>query len=335
MTRFLAEEFGNVHLSIEPDQIVLDFEASRPSVLVLAFERLDAAQAYRNRLFRSSRLAHLTPLKTVVLCDAIDLQRACDCCKAGAFDDYVLFWPQPYDGPRLGMAIHQALRQLPRNSAEVIDASQWATHAREIAHREPALAQHAHRFAHEVDKTRAALAAAARTADPTIQRRYGQVGQSVDALCEAARALAGALGPQLQAARAMRALAERVRPTVLVVEDDAFEQTLVARLLEETKVEIISASTGAQAFSSIWIRRPDLVLIDVDLPDVNGIEVTRRIKSVKPLARIPVVHMAACGRRAVVMESLKAGAAGFIVKPLRRATLLDKLEALLPGSVTA
>src|SRR6202035_2095106 len=105
-------------------------------------------------------------------------------------------------------------------------------------------------------------------------------------------------------------------------------------LLKGTKAKLICASTGAQALHSMAIRRPDLVLMDIDLPDVNGMEVMRRLKSVEPLADIPVIMVTRRSQRTVVMEGIRAGAADFMVKPLQRATLLHKLEAYLPGSVT-
>lgn len=333
VTRFIAEAFGSVQASIEPAQTASDFEASRPAVLVLAFAALDAAQDYCNRLFRSSPLAHLTPHKTIVLCSADELQRAYEACEAGIFDDYVPFWPQPLDVRRLDMAIHRGLDQMATTSCDAVGVDQLAAHARYIARLTPHLAEHAHRFAHAIGRTHAAADAAARSGGPAFQRCFRQVGESVDALCSAAQGLAGALGPQLEAVRVMGALTERIRPTVLAVEDDAVEQTQLAHLLDNTKVELTHASSGAQAFSSIWTRRPDLVLMDIDLPDVNGMEVTRRLKSVVPLASIPVILVAAYGRRSVVMESLKAGAADFMIKPLRRSTVLEKLEAFLPGSV--
>jgi DNA-binding response OmpR family regulator len=74
--------------------------------------------------------------------------------------------------------------------------------------------------------------------------------------------------------------------------------------------------------------------MDIDLPDVDGVEVTRRLKAVEPLASTPVIIATARSHRTVVMESLKAGAADIMVKPYCRATLLDKLDTFLPVSVT-
>lgn len=334
VARLVAGEFDNVHVSTQPEQTIYDFEAFRPVVLILAFSQFESAQCYRNRLYRSSRLAHVVPHRTIVLCSADELRRVYGCCKARLFDDYVLFWPQTCDRLRLPIAVHHALDRLARSAPDAVSAGQLASHARHLGNLEPRLAGLARRFAREVEVTRAAASTAERSADLAVRQSFTRLGESVDALCDAARAMAGALGPQLQAARAMRELAERVRPTVLAVNDDPFEQTLLTRFLTDTKVELICASTGAQALSTIWTRRPDLVLIDIDLPDVNGMEVTRRLKSVEPLAGIPVIMVTGHSQRAVVMESLKAGAADLIVKPFRRTTLLDKLEAFLPGSVT-
>jgi CheY-like chemotaxis protein len=332
--RPLVEEFGVVRISTKPAQAVADFEACRPVVLVLAFGNIENARSYRHRLSRASQVALAMPHSAIVLCGADDLQRAYDLCKAGVFDDYVLFWPRTNDAPRLAMAVHHALHLLSTPFPNAVGARRLAAHARHIASLEPNLAELARRFSREVDMTRAAVGAVERTGGNAFRRCIHQLGESVDALCGAAQTLAVALGPQLQAARTMRELANRMRPTVLAVDDDSFEQMMLARLLKGTKIELICASTGAQAFRSMAIRRPDLVLMDIDLPDVNGMEVTRRLKSVEPLADIPVIMVTGRSRRTVVMESLSAGAADFMVKPFCRATLLDKLEAYLPGNVT-
>jgi CheY-like chemotaxis protein len=331
--RLIAGEFDSVHRSTQPDRTVSDFESLRPAVVILAFDKLEAAQSYRNRLYRSSRLAHVVPHRTIVLCRADELRRVYYCCKSGIFDDYVLLWPETRDRPRLAMAIHHALHLLARNAPDAVSVGEFAAHARHFGSLEPKLAELARRFASEVEVTHAAASAAERSSSATFRQEFPRLCDSVDALCDAARAMANALGPQLQTARAMHELAKRVRPTVLAVDDDVFEQTLLARLLANTKVDLICVSTGAQAFSSIWTRRPDLMLIDADLPDISGIEVIRRLKSVEPLAAIPVIMATAHSQRAIVMESLKAGAVDFIVKPFRRATLLGKLEAFLPAGV--
>ncbi|CAN7560979.1 response regulator [Trinickia sp. LjRoot230] len=333
VARLVEDEFRCVRISTRTECIVSDFEAFRPVVVVLAFDRFDAATRYCDRLYGASRLIHAIPHRTIVLCAADELRRVYDSCKRGVFDDYVLFWPTTNDGPRLAMAVHHALHRLSKSSPDAVSAGQLAAHARHIASLEPTLAELARRFACEVDRTGAVAATAQHEAGDACARPFRRLGESVDALCHAAQALAVALGPQLRAARAMGELAQRVRPAVLVVDDDAFQRSLLARLLDGTKVDLSCATSGAQAFGAIWNRRPDLVLMDIDLPDVTGMELTRRLKSVRPLAHIPVIMVTGHSERTVVMESLRAGAADFMVKPFRRATLLQKLEAFLPGAI--
>ena len=119
----------------------------------------------------------------------------------------------------------------------------------------------------------------------------------------------------------------------VAVDDDRFQRCMLERLLAGTRVDLTCAASGAQAFRAIRARRPDLVLVDVDLPDVSGMELTRRLKSVEPLSRIPIIMVTGESRRTVVLESVRAGAADFMVKPFCRSTLIDKLEAFLPGAV--
>jgi CheY-like chemotaxis protein len=119
-----------------------------------------------------------------------------------------------------------------------------------------------------------------------------------------------------------------VRPVILVVDDDEFQQKLIAKLFSGQDVEIIFASSAAEALGTLWRHRAGLILMDVDLPEIDGIEATRRIKSVPQFAGIPVVMVTGHSEKNVVVDSLKAGAADFLVKPFDRATLLGKLRLL-------
>ncbi len=81
----------------------------------------------------------------------------------------------------------------------------------------------------------------------------------------------------------------------------------------------------------MFLRRcqPDLILMDVQLPDVDGITLTRQLKSIDSYAAIPIVMLTGQGQTNVVVESRNAGAVDFVVKPFDRATLLRKVAAQL------
>ena len=97
------------------------------------------------------------------------------------------------------------------------------------------------------------------------------------------------LSAQLAPIQAMLELAKRVRSVILVVDDDDFQQKLIARLFSGQNVEMIFASSAAEALGTLWRHRADLIVMDVDLSEIDGIEATRRIRSVPQFAAIPVV----------------------------------------------
>ena len=119
------------------------------------------------------------------------------------------------------------------------------------------------------------------------------------------------------------------KPVVLMVEDDEFQQKLLARLVAGQDIQVVFASTGEQAQQKMWEYKPSLVLMDVGLPDTSGVEATRKIKAIAQFAHVPIVMVTGHSERQVVVESLKAGAIDFLVKPFDKSTLLEKLRLLL------
>jgi CheY-like chemotaxis protein len=120
-------------------------------------------------------------------------------------------------------------------------------------------------------------------------------------------------------------MAEQVRPTVLVVDDDEFQHKMVARILETENCRLVFVASGAEALKILGTVQPDLILMDVQMPGMDGIETTRRLKAVPRLAKVPVVMITGQSAGTVVVDSLKAGAADFVVKPFEREKLISKV----------
>ena len=131
--------------------------------------------------------------------------------------------------------------------------------------------------------------------------------------------------PHLESVRALNTLAERVRMTILVVDDDEFQHEFVKGFLPETGYHQIHANSGAEALNLLRKIRPDLILMDIVMPDMDGIEATRRIRKIPQLAGVPVIMVTGNSGKDAVKESIEAGATNFIVKPFDRATLLAKI----------
>lgn len=120
-----------------------------------------------------------------------------------------------------------------------------------------------------------------------------------------------------------------LRKTVLVVDDDEFQHKLVGKLLESKDFDLVYAASGIDALSMIPGMLPDIILMDVVMPDMDGIETMRNMKAVPQLARIPVVMITGKSEGKVVSDCLKAGAVDFVVKPFDRAVLIAKIDRAL------
>jgi CheY-like chemotaxis protein len=317
--KLLADDFGTVRLSVKPESAVADFETHRPAVLVLAFDTIEAAQRYYLGLYRLGTTVHTVPHRTVLLCSSRDLHTAYELCRKEHFDDYVLFWPATNDAPRIRMSVHQALRLI---RAENRAGESWLR----AAPGQPATARPVRGAAHapvaSAPRASAQPGAGAPNAGWFFEDAQGASASAASAAAQAAQPLpAASPTPQPD------------RPKVLIVEDDEFQQKLLARLLSGQHLELAFAGTGAEAQSLMWEMKPDLVLMDVGLPDTSGVEATRAIKAIAQFAHVPIVMVTGHSERAIVVESLKAGAVDFLVKPFDRNTLIDKLRLFL--SVTA
>lgn len=114
---------------------------------------------------------------------------------------------------------------------------------------------------------------------------------------------------------------------ILVVDDAAFMRMKATRLLIENGYEVVEASTGAEAVSIFKRESPDAVLLDITMPDMDGLTALKEIRSVNPNARVAMVT--AMGQQSIVMEALKAGASDFVVKPFSAERVLNAVEKLV------
>ena len=99
---------------------------------------------------------------------------------------------------------------------------------------------------------------------------------------------------------------------VLVVDDATFMRMKATKLLSSKGYEVIEASTGAEAVESYKAESPDAVLLDITMPDMDGLQALKEIKKIDPNANVAMVT--AMGQQSIVMEALKAGAKDFVVK---------------------
>jgi len=122
----------------------------------------------------------------------------------------------------------------------------------------------------------------------------------------------------------------RIRPKILHVDDIEPHRYSVTRMLEHAGFEVVTAATGCEAIAQALAESPDLVLLDIHLPDMNGYEVCKQLKQRPETSRMTIVHLTATAVSSdAAAESANAGADGFVTEPYIPRELVAKLRSYL------
>lgn len=122
---------------------------------------------------------------------------------------------------------------------------------------------------------------------------------------------------------------------ILLVEDNEMNRDMLSRRLLRRGYAVVFATDGQQAVDQASSERPDLILMDMGLPVMDGWEATRRIKADPGTRTIPIIALTAHAMAADRDKALQAGCDDFDTKPVDIARLVDKIEALAPSGETA
>ena len=299
----------------------------------------------------------------MLLCKSNEAEAAFSLCRNGTLDDYLVNRPM-HDRLRLRLAVLQAqVRQVGRTQSASVNRqlSHIGSDLRHLdgfvskamtggqAHQTEALnafRDFAGRLTRELDQFQSHMNDAAQGETGKViehsglrqqleQLRKGSVEpnvREVENKLEDVQQWAQQLGTDY------RALMDRVgeqnfppaQPEVLLVDDDDVYREMLGVMLEEVEVRVTMADSGKAALAEMRKQRPDIVLLDYNMPVLNGIETLKQMKADPELRKIPVVMLTGVNDRETVKEVITAGAAGFIVKPSNRPTIVAKIRNLLP-----
>jgi len=117
--------------------------------------------------------------------------------------------------------------------------------------------------------------------------------------------------------------------TVLIVEDNELNMKLFHDLLEAHGYDTIEARTGPEALKLAAEHRPDLILMDIQLPEVSGLEVTQKLKENATLADIPVIAVTAFAMKGDEERIRQGGCEDYIAKPISVVSFLEKVKRYL------
>jgi len=129
--------------------------------------------------------------------------------------------------------------------------------------------------------------------------------------------------------------AEDARPEVLVIDDDWHTQQVVGRILLGRGFAVRQAFTGSQGLIKAIRHQPSLILLDLRLPDIPGIEVLRLLRTKERTRATPVLIISSCTSREIILEVTEGRAAGYLIKPVRADMLLDRVAQVLGSPIPA
>jgi len=119
---------------------------------------------------------------------------------------------------------------------------------------------------------------------------------------------------------------EAKKGTILYVEDNPDNRSLIRRVLESEDYSVVEAINAKQALEKLEDGNIDLVLMDINMPDMDGYTLTAKIKAVQRFSKIPIVAVTANVMRGDREKSLEAGCDGYIQKPIAIDTLSQQIE---------
>jgi CheY-like chemotaxis protein len=120
-----------------------------------------------------------------------------------------------------------------------------------------------------------------------------------------------------------------MRKRILLVDDSSTALMLERAILAKTDVDLSVARDGAEAVAKAVAERPDLILMDVVMPNMDGFEACRRIRDEPRTSAIPIIMVTTRGEPEHVEEGFASGCNDYVTKPIHQRELLEKLDALL------
>jgi len=118
---------------------------------------------------------------------------------------------------------------------------------------------------------------------------------------------------------------------ILLADDEEDIKTVVSMLLESLGYEVVTAFDGLDTMEKAESEKPDLILLDIMMPVLDGFEVLKRLKANKRTAGIPILMLSAAAHTDTISRALSLGAKDYVVKPFDPEKLLEKIKQVISG----
>ncbi len=124
---------------------------------------------------------------------------------------------------------------------------------------------------------------------------------------------------------------KRLPKKILIVEDNQDNRELVVKILKNKGYQIIEAADGEEALEKVTREKPDLILMDISIPKIDGYEVTKRLKDQEEFKHIPIVALTAHAMKGDREKFISIGFEGYISKPINIRELPEQIRSYLKG----
>ncbi len=124
----------------------------------------------------------------------------------------------------------------------------------------------------------------------------------------------------------------RMPSRILIIDDEAHVVELMELAVEKEEFQIISACDGQGGLKKAVSEKPDIILLDVNLPDISGLEVCKQLKSKEVTRNIPILFLSALSQEQDIQQGMAAGALAYVTKPFKVKPFLRQLRQIVKPS---
>lgn len=125
-----------------------------------------------------------------------------------------------------------------------------------------------------------------------------------------------------------------MRPKVLIIEDNEQNMYMLSYLLDSSNYEVIQSFNGIEGIHYARATNPDIILLDIQLPEMDGYAIARELKKIDSLSDTPIIAVTSYAMPGDKEKAMAAGAIGYIEKPIDPETFVSQMESFLPSGNT-
>lgn len=344
LPRLLETEFGDILKAYGESEGVEQFKRHHPAVLMLAFQNVEKAERFYLSLYRYVPEIHQIPHQTLLLTKGSESDKAYELCRSGSFDDYIADRPL-HDPVRLRLSVTQALNRHNREQYLYLLNRRIDNIVVALREFDQIILQMLESGKGENLSTIRTIQFFAQTLAIDLEHLEENLSSQFDHdrwdnLQRESRRMAEELNktggwPEHLDDTHVRTDVTRKDSLVnspveiMLVDDDDFYRDTLVDMLEDAGMHVQAVADGKAAIDNLRQARPQLILLDYNMPGIDGIETLKRIKSNPAVKSIPVIMLTGVSSRDVVGQSIGAGASGYIVKPGEREKILSKIDEVL------